>query len=379
LLQDLQRARAAIDGVVRVLDPDVLAPADASRLLDEAIAIERAGVALRVLVADRASLHAPSWTGHRSPEEALAQRTGTSYGEAKKTLESSHKLRDLPKTQEALRKGELSSSQLNEIGPAATPENEGRLLDSARNEDARGLKKVCETEKRKARTEDDERRRHERIRKDRHYKSWTDHEGAYCYSGRTTADEGAKLEAAICAQADKEFKAAYAEGRREPAGAYRSDAVLSLITGGGGAVKTEVVIRVDADKLAGGEGICETDQGPVPVDVAIGAMLAGAFVKVIATDGVDVTKVAHVGRTVPALLKTAIVERDGGRCVRPGCSSAHRLEVHHYRCDFAKGGPTTYDNLATLCSFDHDLVTTKGHRLAGKPGGWRWIEPPRRC
>jgi len=114
----------------------------------------------------------------------------------------------------------------------------------------------------------------------------------------------------------------------------------------------------------------------VPVDVAIGAILAGAFVKVVLHDGVDVAKVKHVGRTIPGELKTAIVERDGARCVRPGCGSSHRLEVHHYVCDFAKGGATSYSNLATVCSFDHDLITYSGHRLSGGPGKWKWIEPP---
>jgi hypothetical protein len=107
----------------------------------------------------------------------------------------------------------------------------------------------------------------------------------------------------------------------------------------------------------------------------IGAILAGAFVKVILSDGVDISRVAHVGRHLPAELRSAVVERDGGRCVKPGCDSAHRLEVHHYRRDFAQGGATAYWNLATLCHFHHDLITTGGHRLDGKPGAWRWCEP----
>ena len=377
LLQDLQRIRGELDGLLVDLDPEAMCPADAARVLDEAVAIGRRADAMRTLVADRASLSEDfTRSGHRNPEEWMAEKTKSSWNEAKNALETSRTLKDLPQTQDALRKGELSSSQLNQIGPAATPENEGRLLDSAKNEDARGLRKVCDTEKRKARSEEDERRRHERIRKDRHYKSWTDHEGAYCYSGRTTADEGARIDAAIAAQADREFKAAYAEGRRETAGAYRSDAFLALVTGGGATVKTEVVIRVAATRLGGGEGICETEAGPVPVDVAIGAILAGAFTKIVLTDGVDVFKVSHLDRYIPAELATAIIERDGGHCVRPGCSSTHRLQTHHYVTDYAKLGPTEYDNLATLCAKDHRLVTNKGHVLTGKPGAWQWIEPP---
>jgi hypothetical protein len=76
------------------------------------------------------------------------------------------------------------------------------------------------------------------------------------------------------------------------------------------------------------------------------------------------------------VLDTAIVERDGYHCVRPGCGATQRLEVHHWRVDHAKGGATAYWNLATLCRHDHALVTHGGHRLDGGPGRWTWVPPP---
>ena len=231
-------------------------------------------------------------------------------------------------------------------------------------------------EKAAARSAEAEAKRHERIHRERHHRSWTDAEGAYCYEGRTTTAIGARMDAAIAAETERVFKAAYAEGRRESSAAYRADALVNLICGGGANVETTVVIRVDESRLRGDDGICETATGDVPVEEAIGEILAGAFVKVVLTDGTDVTKVAHPGHQPPARLKTAVFERDGGRCVRPGCSSAHRLQTHHYKIDYGKQGPTAYWNLATLCSFDHDLITYGGHRLAGGPGAWEWIEPP---
>ena len=92
--------------------------------------------------------------------------------------------------------------------------------------------------------------------------------------------------------------------------------------------------------------------------------------------GVDISSVCHVGRYIPVELRTAVKERDGQRCVRPGCGSSRRLEIHHYRIDVHKQGPTAYWNLATLCKFDHDLVTHRGHLLKGEPGAWEWVEPP---
>jgi hypothetical protein len=153
-----------------------------------------------------------------------------------------------------------------------------------------------------------------------------------------------------------------------PAPAYRAHALANLVTGGDAKVDTTVVIRTHASAMAGGAGTTETSTGPVPVEEAIGAILGGAFVKVLLTDGIDVTRVAHPGRYRPAVLDTAVFERDRYMCVRPGCGATHRLEVHHYRVDHAKGGATAYWNLATLCRFDHDLVTHGGHRLDGGRG-----------
>jgi hypothetical protein len=366
-----------LDGLLASLDPRALHSNDAAALLDAFVALERRAAAGKTLVADRAAasddfIH----SGSRSAEDWLAAKTGTSFGEAKSQLESSSKLKDLPAVSDALRNGELSSAQLNALGPVATPENENRLLASARNDGHKGLKKACEKERFANRSADEERRRHERIHRERSFRSWTDPEGAYCFAGRTTADVGARLDAAVAAEAERVFKDARAAGRYEPACAYRLDALVNLVEGEGAAVATEVVIRVDEAKLRGEPGGCATEAGPVPVDVAIGEILANAFVKIIATDGVDVTRVFHVGRDIPAILKTAIVERDAGRCVRPGCDSSHRLEVHHYKIDYREKGPTIYSNLATLCRRDHRLVTYGGHRLIGDPGAWEWIEPP---
>jgi hypothetical protein len=96
------------------------------------------------------------------------------------------------------------------------------------------------------------------------------------------------------------FKAARAEGRTEPLAAYRSDALVNLVCGGGAKVDTTVVVRVDAERLGGGEGLCEAvGTGAVPASEAIGAILAGAFVKIVLTDGVDITTVSHHGRHIP--------------------------------------------------------------------------------
>jgi hypothetical protein len=377
VLARLQGMSRELDAMLGSADPATMHPRDAVAVLEAAAAVEQRAASLKTLVADRAA-EAGTWArdGHRSPEDWLATKTGTSFGEATATFEASARLPELPALQEAVRGGELSGPKLAAIAGAATPENEARLLGAAKHENVKQLRKTCARERARTRSNDDERARAERVRRQRYYRSWSGPDGEFCFEGRTTAMAGARIDAAIQAEADRVFKQAWAEGRREPSAAYKVDALENLVTGGGATVDTTVVIRVDAERLGSDEGSCETATGAVPVDEAVGAILARAFVKIVLHDGVDVTRVAHAGRHVPAEVKTAVFERDGYGCVRPGCGATQHLEVHHYRVDYARGGATAYWNLATVCSHDHDLITNGGHRLEGGPGKWSWIPPP---
>jgi hypothetical protein len=367
-----------LDAVLSSLDPSLLHPHDAVRVVDAAADVEQRAAAIKTLVASRAA-EAGQWVaqGHRSPEEWLAQKTGTSYGAAAGTLSASEKLEELPALSEAVHQGELSGPRLNELAAAATPDNEKQLLKETKDQSFKQLRKTCAGEKAKARSNEREEARAERIHRERYYRSSTDADGAYCFEGKTTAAVGARIEAALGAEADNVFKQARAEGRNESLAAYKMDALVNLVTGGGATVDTTVVIRVDAERLAGGEGLCETPAtGPVRVSETIGAILARAFVKIVLTDGVDITKVSHHGRHIPEVLRTAILERDGYTCVRPGCGATTQLEIHHWVTDYGKKGATAYWNLASACRHDHYLLTHGGHRLEGGPGNWKWIPPP---
>jgi len=378
VLKELQGMTETLKGFLSSVDPALLHPADAVRVLNAATDVEQQAAALKTLVAGRAA-EGGEWAraGYRSPEEWLAQKTGTSYGQAAGTLNASEKLKELPTLEDAVRNGELSQQQLNEVAGAATPDNEKRLLDAAKKQNFKQLRRTCSGEKAKARSEEREQARHDRIHRERFYKSYSDADGAYCFEGKTTAAAGARIEAAIAAEADNVFKAARAEGRNEPLTAYRLDALVNLVCGGGAKVDTTVVIRVDESRLREEGGMCESPStGPVPVSEAIGAILAGAFVKVLAHNGTDISTVSHYGRHIPEVVRTAIHERDGYTCVRPGCGATSKLQIHHWVVDYGKRGATAYWNLASVCPHDHHLLTHAGHRLEGGPGNWTWIPPP---
>jgi 5-methylcytosine-specific restriction endonuclease McrA len=76
-----------------------------------------------------------------------------------------------------------------------------------------------------------------------------------------------------------------------------------------------------------------------------------AVVKVLLTDAVDVRAVASAGRTIPAVVRTALEDR-GRICAAPGCDVTRRLEIDHV-VPLADGGTTTLDNLQWLCGWHH--------------------------
>jgi hypothetical protein len=137
-------------------------------------------------------------------------------------------------------------------------------------------------------------------------------------------------------------------------------------------------LRVDLAALRRGElegdEVCEIPGvGPVPLATATN-VLGQSFLKVIIGDGVDVTSVCHLGRAVPAHIRSALEDRDE-KCVVPGCDVAKGLEIDHYQIAFENDGPTELWNLARLCRWHHHLKTHCGYAITGEPGSWKWRAP----
>ncbi|HKA84757.1 MAG TPA: DUF222 domain-containing protein [Acidimicrobiales bacterium] len=84
-------------------------------------AIERCAAAAKTLLAERVE-QSRVWEteGHRTAAEHLARTSGSSLGAARASLETSKKLRRLPATETAVRRGELSLAQAQAISDAAT-------------------------------------------------------------------------------------------------------------------------------------------------------------------------------------------------------------------------------------------------------------------
>jgi len=188
--------------------------------------------------------------------------------------------------------------------------------------------------------------------------------GAFRLDARLTPDAGASLLASLRAESTRVFDQARKDGLVESSDAYAADALVALVTGrgndsdhSGGGTDTEdpgsnrqakrpglrasVHVRVDLDALRTGvigDGqICEIPGvGPIPVETAT-ELMGDALCHLVITNGIDVTTICHLGRSIPAALKIALIERDP-TCVVPGCDVATRLEIDHRIVPFARTG-----------------------------------------
>jgi hypothetical protein len=371
--------------IVGALDPSTLTGPQAVRLLDWFTAIERLAAAGRALVAARAA-ETNQWRGgtDRSAADWLANRTGTTTGQARRSIETGERVKRLPKTDEALRRGTLSLDQAAAVtdGATADPDAEDELLAAAGRESVRELRNRADRVKVAALPDDQA--RHDAIRRSRSAREHVGDDGAWNLHLRGTKDEGARFMAHARPFIDAEFKRARKEGRREPVEAYAFDGIMRMggvAAGGGSPAKSPVKAILRADLAAVRRGttrpgeVCEiAGYGPVPVAVARD-LLGEAFLAIVLTKGTDVLNVTHLGRAPTAFQQTAL-EWAQPECEVLGCCRTSRLERDH-RLDWADTKHTRLDELEHLCHHHHALKTRLGWQLEPGVGKRRMVAPNR--
>ena len=313
----LQEMEAALREFVAGLDPEALSVDAAVGLVDAFVSMEKLVAAGKALAARRVA-ESDHWrgAGERSAAHWLARRSGTSIGSAMATLETAARLPELPAVDRAVRAGELSAAQANEIASAAgaDPGAQAELVRVARRDGFTGLRDKCRRVK--AAAAPDEMARHRAIHASRSLRHWSDPDGAGRLEGRFTPDVLAELLVALEPFEAEAFREARAEGRRETFDAYRADALLALArarrdgTGRSSGPRNTVHVVIDRAALLRGKAEagerCEVaGGGPVPVRV-VRSMLDDAFVTAVVTDGVDVATVAHLGRRPTAHQRSAL-------------------------------------------------------------------------
>jgi len=194
----------------------------------------------------------------------------------------------------------------------------------------------------------------------------------YYLDGILPAEEGAALEAALRARAET---VTLADSPEDPAGARMADALVELVTGasGSGSDLTTLVVHADASALTGEEApsgpwLAETESGRRLPSEAIRRLACDRRIEwVLEQDGRPVG-IGRRGRAARGALRRLVRHRDRGRCRFPGCGRRGKLASHHLR-HWADGGPTTLDNLVTLCGAHHRLMHEGGWGTSGEPGG----------
>jgi hypothetical protein len=408
-LKRLQRVADDLRSELAEFEPERVTGADAALLLERYAEIEKLAAGGKLLAARRVE-SSKVWRkkGHRSAAAHIAEATGTGLGPAINALEAARNLGSLPATEDAMRAGRLSETQVKEIAGAAIlqPDAEQELVDAAATQPHNLLKLKCRRVRAAAQDQADT---YEKIHRERYLRRWTDNDGAVRFDARLTPDAGARLAAAIKAESQRLADGARRAGITEPTRAHDADALVRLACGdadgpgssreqsgvAGGAdppapsdtptgsgssrrgPSTMVHVRVDHAALLRGHvepgEICELPGiGPIPVEVAR-RLAVDSILSVLVTDGVDVTTVAHAGRTIPAAVRRALIERDQC-CVIPGCSVRDDLEIDHVD-PFGQGGPTRLDNLARVCRWHHYLKTHQRHRLERRGTEWLWSPP----
>jgi hypothetical protein len=350
--------------------------------------MERMCAAAKALAARRAT-DCGAWkrAGERSPAAWLARKSGSSLGTAIGELATAEALPALPATDKALRSGQLSPAQAREIATAAgaDPDAERRLLKVARDDDLKGLQQACERVRQAARP-DDGAGANEEIHRRRFVRRST-RNGAGRLEAEGTQADIAAIWAAMQPWRERAYKQAREAGRREPSEAYDFDALLAMAQSSGGAggerarpaAHIEVLVDYEAlvrGSLQPGERCCLGDGTPIEVATVRG-LLGDAVIDALATDGVDVYRIANVCRGATADQRKTLAVRDP-ECVVPGCHVNQHLEIDHI-CGWAITRKTVLGDLCRLCRFHHRQKTYLGARLSGGPGAWEWTPPPERA
>lgn len=415
----LNQATGLLREALRRLDPDRITGPQAVELYESLVTIERLSAGAKTLLAPRID-RSGIWRdrGHRNSAVMLAELEGVSTGQARRTIQVGQRLQHLPATEEAVRQGKLSGPKVDQLSGAATidPAAERDLLAGADEQPLHLVKERCQRARATA-------ARHDplasirRIRATRHFSSWTDADGAFCYQGRDTAERGAQIlrhieQAAQGLRSGSIPSPTSSTGEHDPpesdgetGGAQRADAFFVLLTQSDhtplkSPVETPaqpsalpapgvidrpptctVMVRVDLAALLRGDvrpgELCEIDgQGPIPVPMARN-MANDSFLAYVFHQAGDIRAISHHGRTINRRLRTALAHRDRG-CVVPGCGVTWGLEIDHV-VPFAEGGPTTLDNLALLCHHHHFLKTFEGWTLEQAPEsstGWSFEPQP---
>ena len=390
VLTDVGALRTDVCTAVARFDAHALDRDDAVAALQQWTSIACAAETAAALAAARiGECGPPPSAGARDAAEFVAKQTGTTAAKAKDRIQTGSRLQQNDLTRAKAAAGELSPEQTAVITDAlaADPSAEGSLLETAATRSLGELRDRCaETKAAVIDLAEQERR----IHANRSVRRYTDRDGAEHLHAVGTKRDMACIDRALKPYVDRRFKAARAEGVREPLDAYTFDALVDMATArADGAssrdqrrrspIRNLSVLRIDLEALVRGHPVpgetCEiVGLGPISVETARD-MLGESILKLVITKGVDVVNVTHLGRGPNTAQKIALLWQSP-TCTRLDCNRKARLENDHkdgYEYRLTKH--TRLGETEPLCDPDHDLKTFHGWALV-EGTGKRPMVPP---
>jgi hypothetical protein len=373
-------------------EPADFSGADCARLAEELATTEKACATAGLLAAARATqAGAHRERGFKDGAAWLARQSGTTGSQAREALKTAERLADCPDTKEALRAGDISLAQAQEITKAESEIQgaEAELLAVAQGAD---LSQVRDRSRQHRQAHTDPAAVRRRQFQSREFRHWQDRDGMIRFAGALPPETGLPLVRRVEVVAGHRRRAARAKGDASTRfEAHAADALAELVATGAGAgpaggegsrrphPRAELVLVCDLFAWRRGhphpgEPCQIIGGGPIPVEVARKLAGGDAFVKAVLHDGTNIHTVKHFGRYLPAPLRTAldlgpVPEFTGRECV--DCGSRWGLQYDHVD-PVANQGPTEYANLKARCYKDHQIKTEKD-RQAGLLGP----NPPR--
>ncbi|ADP85165.1 HNH endonuclease [Pseudofrankia inefficax] len=348
-----------------------------------------------------------SGLGMASCAHWLAWRCGLSVRTAQEHVAVARALQELPSVRSAFAEGRLSYSKVRAVARVADAESDRCWLNHALHCTAGQLERLA-SRYHQLTADPAGQRNARRV-------SWKcGSDGMFRLSAVLTADEGARLAAAIDAaraslddssprpaegepgsvptdgevlalprdrRADADALAALADGflsrpaprlmaplhtltvhlDAETLLAPNDDPTEASLESDGGVAESAPSL---VDRLARGLLRCDVEPGIGLPRAVLTRLGCDALVRGLLRDGDGSPLALGRRQRVPtARLRDAVYARDQGICQYPGCERTRWLHIHHLREWLADEGETDLENLTLLCSRHHGLVHDEGIRL----------------
>jgi uncharacterized protein DUF222/HNH endonuclease len=184
-------------------------------------------------------------------------------------------------------------------------------------------------------------------------------DGSVVFRGKVDAESGAKLTAMLSPLA----KPTSAKDPRTTA-QREGDAFAEIIELAAnsedlpeeGGERPHLALTMSLKDFLAQKGTAEME-GAGPINAASARRIAcdSKVLRVVLGAKSEPLSIGRASRTIPNQIRKALIIRDKG-CAFPGCDRRPRQCHAHHVLHWAKGGPTSLDNLVLLCGEHHRLI-----------------------